>query len=707
MLIHIQAVRNKLDLNVTAMPPKYRQMGDFHEYYSGIRKAPYPTIFIGGNHEASNHLFELYYGGWVAPNIYYLGAANVIRFGPLRIAGLSGIYKPYDYWRSHFERLPYNDKDMYSVFHVRELDARKLLAVKSQVDIGLSHDWPQGIELFGDSKWLFDKRRDFKDDSKNGRLGSMAARQCLDRLRPPYWFSAHLHTRFAAMMQHGEYLTGRQPELPHKKAPFNLTNKAMIKTSQGGNGKTPLKSRLEDQTQVSAWQNFHIEARRADEEERIQILQEQELKKTGKVQPEKPLYNFDETFKKISTDDHLGREITSVSKWEGNNENLPAVLSVDGCGFSSAIPSKGHQDVGNPDEIDIQSSDEESNAKVQNQSLENHNVDTTNSGTPHKASIENLDAIDIPMSSEEEAEIEIGRQGRQETGAMTSTAAVATMAVEQDCPVDLPKPEQLVTDIAQDEQIHPEHKILPPQVDDKDEISEDLRAQLAQISSSFAPVEKVEVSPALPLPAAISNKTTRFLALGKCERYQEFLQLLEINPICASESQSPSRPFKLSYDPEWLAILRVFAPELSLGGRPGDRVPQHRGDTYYHERILEEERWVTEHVVEPGLLDVPENFSVTAPVYDPNLQVDATDMPREFTNPQTVAFCKLVGIENPFDLSEEERDSRINEGARRLEDNPRTDHRKAGGRGGRGGGRGGFKQRGHGGGRGRGRGRGR
>lgn len=30
-------------------------------------------MFIGGNHEASNHLQELPYGGWVAPNIYYLG----------------------------------------------------------------------------------------------------------------------------------------------------------------------------------------------------------------------------------------------------------------------------------------------------------------------------------------------------------------------------------------------------------------------------------------------------------------------------------------------------------------------------------------------------------------------------------------------------------------------------------------------------------
>ncbi len=52
---------------------------------------------VGGNHEAANHLWELHYGGWVAPNIYYLGAAGVVQFGGLRIAGLSGIYNPRHY----------------------------------------------------------------------------------------------------------------------------------------------------------------------------------------------------------------------------------------------------------------------------------------------------------------------------------------------------------------------------------------------------------------------------------------------------------------------------------------------------------------------------------------------------------------------------------------------------------------------------------
>jgi lariat debranching enzyme len=43
------------------MPEKYRRLGDFASYYNGNKRAPVLTIFIGGNHEASNYLHELYF----------------------------------------------------------------------------------------------------------------------------------------------------------------------------------------------------------------------------------------------------------------------------------------------------------------------------------------------------------------------------------------------------------------------------------------------------------------------------------------------------------------------------------------------------------------------------------------------------------------------------------------------------------------------
>ena len=40
-----------------------------------------------------------FHGGWVAPNIYFLGFAGVVDFCGIRIGGLSGIYKQSDFRR--------------------------------------------------------------------------------------------------------------------------------------------------------------------------------------------------------------------------------------------------------------------------------------------------------------------------------------------------------------------------------------------------------------------------------------------------------------------------------------------------------------------------------------------------------------------------------------------------------------------------------
>ncbi|KAK3031272.1 hypothetical protein RJ639_035572 [Escallonia herrerae] len=210
-----QAVRNEKDLECISMPHKYRGMNSFWKYYSGEKVAPFPTIFIGGNHEASNYLWELYYGGWAAPNIYFLGFAGIVKFGNIRIGGLSGIYKRQHYYLGHYERLPYSESDIRSIYHVREYDVQKLMQVEEPVDVFLSHDWPLNIVEHGNWKDLLRYKPAFEADNADhlryvlvqiqaGALGSKPAAELLEKLKPPYWFSAHLHCKFAALVQHGE-----------------------------------------------------------------------------------------------------------------------------------------------------------------------------------------------------------------------------------------------------------------------------------------------------------------------------------------------------------------------------------------------------------------------------------------------------------------------------------------------------------------------
>jgi len=227
-----QSLRNTSDYTSLAVPPKYREIGTFHEYYSGSKTAPVLTIFIGGNHESMKALQELYYGGWVAPNIYYLGCAGVINVrlgssrGRLRIGGLSGIYKGYDYTKGHYEFPPYANDTLKSVYHVRSVDTFRLqclsTALKNEngsdgniehsplaclierLHIMLTHDWPRGIEQHGDTQGLLRKKKFFTQEVRENRLGSPISEQLLYMLRPERWYSAHLHVKFEATIKHSK-----------------------------------------------------------------------------------------------------------------------------------------------------------------------------------------------------------------------------------------------------------------------------------------------------------------------------------------------------------------------------------------------------------------------------------------------------------------------------------------------------------------------
>lgn len=207
-----ECVRDAVDLCCMAVPPKYRHLKNFHKYFNGESIAPVKTIFIGGNHEASNVLQSLYYGGYVAPNIFFLGWASVVNFKGLRIGGLSGIYNDKHFTHGHFERPPYTDNTMRSVYHLRAYEVRQMLHLPSPtspqptsdrpVDIFLTHDWPSRVWEYGDVDSLLRLKPYFRADIDKGELGSPPARQILDHLQPSFWFSGHLHVKFPAVIPH-------------------------------------------------------------------------------------------------------------------------------------------------------------------------------------------------------------------------------------------------------------------------------------------------------------------------------------------------------------------------------------------------------------------------------------------------------------------------------------------------------------------------
>ncbi|BGP13568.1 lariat debranching enzyme [Rhodosporidiobolus nylandii] len=218
----VVAMRNTSDLETMACPPKYRSLGHFYQYYAGEKQAKKLTIVIGGNHESSGFLWELYHGGWLAPNIYFLGfAGSVLIDGWLRLSGASGIWKGGDFRKGHFETVPYDNSTIRSVYHIREYDVARLLQLKNRpsapIDVFLSHDWPLGIEQHGDTQALVREKPFFRDEIERNALGSPPLHALLTALKPRYWFSAHLHVKFAALFKHDGAATtvkGAPPRAP-------------------------------------------------------------------------------------------------------------------------------------------------------------------------------------------------------------------------------------------------------------------------------------------------------------------------------------------------------------------------------------------------------------------------------------------------------------------------------------------------------------
>ncbi|KAI6649743.1 Lariat debranching enzyme [Oopsacas minuta] len=205
-----EAVRCPADLDSMSVPLKYRNMGTFYKYYTGEKVAPVLTIFIGGNHEAANYLWELGHGGWAAPNIYYLGFAGVVNFGGIRIGGLSGIYGYHDFYKGHFEAPPFNESTKRSFYHTRNFEIFQLKQVRRPIEVFMTHDWPNHITDFGDRNKLVRFKPYLHSDIEKGELGNPHSEQLIYSLKPDYWFAAHLHCKFAALVPHEQPVSSKE-----------------------------------------------------------------------------------------------------------------------------------------------------------------------------------------------------------------------------------------------------------------------------------------------------------------------------------------------------------------------------------------------------------------------------------------------------------------------------------------------------------------
>jgi len=129
-----------------------------------------------------------------------------MNFGGLRIGGWSGIFKQVDYLHTHYEVPPFRGGEQVSAYHVRSIEKFRLglLATKEEncLDLFMTHDWPVGITNYGDKERLLRFKPYFKDDIEKGQLGNPFSEILLPEIRPRYWFSAHLHAKFEATVNH-------------------------------------------------------------------------------------------------------------------------------------------------------------------------------------------------------------------------------------------------------------------------------------------------------------------------------------------------------------------------------------------------------------------------------------------------------------------------------------------------------------------------
>ena len=175
-----ETIRREDDFRYYFAPERYHHISDIAAYCEGVKKAPFFTVFIGGNHEAWGVLKDHSDGGFICPNIYYLGRAGVIDVKGIKVGGLTGIYGKTEYG------VPLPEEPCYEWQYYRE-DAVEKLRNAEKVDVLLLHSWIkpyQSLEIVHES--------DIPESMKQSRAYT-PTHGLVRKLQPRYVFMGHMH----------------------------------------------------------------------------------------------------------------------------------------------------------------------------------------------------------------------------------------------------------------------------------------------------------------------------------------------------------------------------------------------------------------------------------------------------------------------------------------------------------------------------------
>ena len=161
----------------------FDDMAQALHFLRGEIELPVPVYFVGGNHEDWPHLalveekakeqglrppYE------IAPNLFFLGQAEVLEVAGVRVVALSGIYD-----RIRWELCTTSPRKLY--YHNQE-DEERLLLEAPGADLLVAHEWP--VKLVQGATW---------EEVAYATIGSPTVDRLIRHFRPVLSFHGHIH----------------------------------------------------------------------------------------------------------------------------------------------------------------------------------------------------------------------------------------------------------------------------------------------------------------------------------------------------------------------------------------------------------------------------------------------------------------------------------------------------------------------------------